>query len=457
MTTILPPPSKRQKTAAAALARQQQDVDQTQRNVGSIRVRFRDPATGLPDGPPILIPAADATVENLELLVNTLHGKDESNRISYQFEFVGEDGDEITPGVPVLIESDVLHTLSQNGLEIKDMGLPALNPKPQAVFRVKSVTRSAASMPGHGQHILAAQFSPASSSRVATGSADMTARIWDCDTGTPVHTLKGHIGWVLTVSWSPDNTLIATGSMDKTVRLWDTATGNAIGGPMTGHTKWITSLAWQPYHLQSDGVAKIASASKDSTVRIWNATLRRIEHVLSGHGDTVSCVKWGGTGLIYTASNDKLVKVWNANDGTLKHTLKSHAHWVNHLALSTDFALRTGYYDYTEKVPETAGEKRAKAEARFIKAATIGDEVVEKLVTASDDLTMFLWEPMKSTKPVTRMLGHQKVVNHVTFSPDGKYIASAGFDNQLKLWNARDGKSVMPPSTSILQSMLIAV
>jgi WD40 repeat protein len=53
---------------------------------------------------------------------------------------------------------------------------------------------------------------------MVSGSGDNTARIWDCDTGTPVHTLKGHTSWVLAVGWSPDDSRIATGSMDNTVR-----------------------------------------------------------------------------------------------------------------------------------------------------------------------------------------------------------------------------------------------
>ena len=277
---------------------------------------------------------------------------------------------------------------------------------------------------------------------MVSGSGDNTARIWDCDTGTPVHTLKGHTSWVLAVSWSPDDSRIATGSMDNTVRMWDPKTGKQLGNPMKGHSKWVTSLAWEPYHIQAPGKPRLASASKDATVRVWSTNQQTIELVLSGHKGSVSCVKWGGTGFIYTGSHDKTVKIWNANDGTLAHSLNAHAHWVNHLALSTDFVNRTAYHDHTGKIPDSEEGKIEKAKERFLKAATIQGEVVERLVSASDDFTMYLWEPSKGTKPVARMLGHQKQVNHVTFSPDGLLIASSGFDNATKLWNARDGKFI---------------
>lgn len=251
------------------------------------------------------------------------------------------------------------------------------------MFKVQAVTRMSHRIPGHGEAILAAQFSPATSGLLATGSGDKTARIWDTQTGTPKYTLSGHAHWVLCVAWSPDGERLATGSMDKSVRLWDPKTGKAAGtGALTGHSKWVTNIAWEPYHLWQNGSPRLASASKDTTIRVWAVNTGRTEHVLSGHRSSVSCVKWGGTGLIYSGSHDKTVRVWNAEKGTLVHTLSSHAHWVNHLALSTDFALRTSFYDH-QATPAGEEERRKKAKERFEKAARFQGQIAERLVSAS--------------------------------------------------------------------------
>ncbi|PWY94950.1 hypothetical protein BO94DRAFT_562671 [Aspergillus sclerotioniger CBS 115572] len=441
MATLLPPPTKRQRTETAERARQQQEVQSVPENLGSIRVQFFDQATGSATGPAVSVPVADATVKNLETLLNTLQGNEEDERVPYRFTYQSDGKGKDTDKQTIDILSDLYHSLLKPGLKTTEDTVQ-LYFTPQAVFRVKAVSRCSASIAGHGEAILATSFSPVNSSTMVTGSGDSTARIWDCDTGTPLHTLKGHTSWVLAVAYSPNGAMVATGSMDNTVRVWDAKKGTPLGAPMKGHAKWITSLAWEPYHLQQPGRPRLASASKDSTVRIWDVVSKRIDIVLTGHKGSVTCVRWGGTGNIYTASHDKSIKVWNAQNGTLVQTLSAHVHRVNHLALSTDFVLRTAYHDHTGQVPQADSEKVAAAKKRFEQAATINNKIVEKLVSASDDFTMYLWEPGSSNKPISRMLGHQKEVNHVTFSPDMAYIASAGFDNHVKLWNARDGKFI---------------
>jgi len=57
------------------------------------------------------------------------------------------------------------------------------------------------------------------------------------------------------------------------------------------------------------------------------------------------------------------------------------------VTLSTDSVLRTAFYDHTKAVLASMEEKKAKAKARFDKAATQGGKIVERLASASDDCT----------------------------------------------------------------------
>lgn len=185
--------------------------------------------------------------------------------------------------------------------------------EPQAVFRVRGVGRCSATLSGHASPILCCAQSP-TGRYAATGSGDATARIWDMETETPKHTLTGHRGWVLCVEWDAREKMLATGGHDGQIRLWDPKTGNAAGAPLLGHSKWITSLAFEPLHLAQGQSQRLASASKDGTIRIWNTATRKLELVLSGHSASVNVVRWGGENVIYTGSSDRTVKIWSGVD-----------------------------------------------------------------------------------------------------------------------------------------------
>ena len=124
------------------------------------------------------------------------------------------------------------------------------------------------------------------------------------------------------------------------IRVWDPNQGNMLGKALKGHTGFITNIAWEPIHLAQQQRSRFATASKDSTVRIWDAKACTCILTISGHTAAVMSLRWCGDGLLCTASQDKTVKVWEAATGKQIRTLNVHGHWVNHLSLSTDHVLR---------------------------------------------------------------------------------------------------------------------
>ncbi|XP_066587087.1 notchless protein homolog 1 [Prorops nasuta] len=358
------------------------------------------------------------TVNKLQAIVNAL--LQEEDPIPFAF-FVNDK--EITDSLENNLQKDF--SFSENIVEIIY--------QPQAVFKVKAVTRCTGTLEGHKEAVISVAFSP-DGKHLASGSGDTTVRFWDIHTQTPYMTCEGHKHWVLCISWAPCGTKLVSACKNGTILEWDPKTGKQIGKAMKGHKMWVTFLSWEPYHKNPE-CRLLVSASKDGDLRIWDTKIGQTTRVLSGHTKSVTCVKWGGSGLIYSASQDRTIKVWRAEDGILCRTLEGHAHWVNTLALNVDYVLRTGPFHLGNSENEIK-DALEKADKQY---KSVGPE---KLVSGSDDFTLFLWSPEKEKKPIARMTGHQQLINDVKFSPDGRIIASASFDKSVKLWEGNTGKYI---------------
>lgn len=339
------------------------------------------------------------------------------------------------------IKSSLSATLDEIGA--KTEGIVNIIYSPIAVFKVRPVTRCSSEIEGHTEAILAVQFSP-EGQFLASGSGDTTVRLWDLPTESPKFTLEGHTDHILAIAWAPDAKKLASGCKRGQIRLWSPKTGKQMGKPLLGHKQWITGISWEPLHM--DGNARrFCSSSKDTNVIIWDSISHNKLVTLSNHQASVSCVIWGGQGLIYTGSHDRIVSVWRP-DGTYCRALKGHAHWINSLAVNTAYVTRTGAFDPAEakQSNELASDPKVLQQmAKKIYEKTIKSfGGFERLCSGSDDHTLFLWKPESEKKPVSRLTGHQATINDVKFSPDARYLASASFDKSVKLWCGKTGKFI---------------
>ncbi|XP_064314251.1 WD repeat-containing protein 88 [Phalacrocorax carbo] len=112
---------------------------------------------------------------------------------------------------------------------------------------------------------------------LCTASWDRSLKIWDIKTGEfqchePVSLNQGHEGSVSSCCFSQDASLVVSGGYDKTIAIWDTEAGYKKLS-LKGHWDWVTDVAI------SKTKKWILSASKDSTLGLWN--IEKIDHIPS--------------------------------------------------------------------------------------------------------------------------------------------------------------------------------
>ena len=145
--------------------------------------------------------------------------------------------------------------------------------------------------------------------------------------------LTGHRDVITQAVFSPNGKRLATASADKSVRLWDTESGKLVT-ELVGHKDQVVAVAFSP-----DG-KRLATASWDNTARLWDATSGQLIKELKGHLDRVVAVAFSADGQhwqrLATASWDKTARLWDATSGQLIKELKGHEKAVAFAAFSPD-------------------------------------------------------------------------------------------------------------------------
>ena len=317
--------------------------------------------------------------------------------------------------------------------------------KPESAFGIRPVSYCSASLKGHSHIVLCIAFSP-DGTELATGGGDGTVIFWDVST----QTLKQRVpisepgekkpAWIQCIQWYSDSKTVALAGTDGFV----TVIKKQDDGEMKISKRFRVSLSpifaleWEPMHLHNSTFPRLAISTKKGEVLIFCSQTGTRLVSTSGHTNSVMGLGWNGKGVIFSASHDKTVKAWDSNTGAQLDSWSCRSGAWRTLAISSQTILRNGGYELGKLVdpdPKVAALKRYEA--------FLHNTPHEMVAVGGEDFTITLlsFENNKFTQ-ISRMTGHTKQVNHIVFSPNGYWLASASDDRSVKLFDGKTGKFI---------------
>jgi WD40 repeat protein len=231
--------------------------------------------------------------------------------------------------------------------------------------------------------------------KVAGGSDDGVVRLWDVDTGTVIAKLAGHNNKISSVCWNRDGGRVVSGTYsDGTARVWDVESGKPVLAIETRQRNlWAVIYSPDTTMIATGG----HSQHSGEDLQIWDAKTGKFVANLKGHAGDVNCLAWTADGkTLISGSDDSSIRTWNT------------ATWQWQIVVLTE---HTSYVYGIAIYPN----------GRI-------------LASASHDKTARLWN-LENGQPIGLPLQHDSPLHCVSFSLDGKLLATGCEDNNACTWD----------------------
>ena len=283
--------------------------------------------------------------------------------------------------------------------------------------------------------------------------------LWDVNSGTLRATLGERMDGISALTFSPDAKRFVGGNADGTIRFWDANTGEELAILTAGHTQALQALAFSPD-------SSILAGGYTNTVQLWNTnTLAQLSDPSTSTEQLISLVFSADDSTVISIGNFTFSKqkrdefrkesvlgklsIWDARTGQNISVLSIESHKGEAPVLPGQ-----------RKVSSSSGGMSGKARIRTVKmengivkhvkyqthgvAVFSQDGSMFATVQNSDrankdnQFTVLLWEVTSRQLRFT-LKGHTKEIETLTFTADGKTLASGSRDGTIRLWDTSTG------------------
>ncbi|MCA1992295.1 MAG: WD40 repeat domain-containing protein, partial [Coleofasciculus sp. S288] len=288
---------------------------------------------------------------------------------------------------------------------------------------------------------------------IASASSGGLIKIWS-ENGLLIEEINATERAIGDLTFSSDGKFMASASSDGNIQLWEisinTDTKNekkfTFSKPhiLRGHLDGVNSISFSPGDVNCNLKDEIilASVSQDNNVMLWNRKGTAVK-TLKGHKDFVKCVAFSPDGKMIASGDFKgVVIIWSRN-GELLQRIEAHNETVTSINFCPDSKVlvsssRDKHIKFWNTNGESAGQLPLHQQDREVLYVTFS---FDGRLMASTDIggNIKLWfknEKQWSEKSkLMRTFKHEKEVPKVSFSKDGKRLISCSHDKTIKFWN----------------------
>jgi len=303
---------------------------------------------------------------------------------------------------------------------------------------------------------------------LASGSTDLTARIWGLEPDDIQYRLASHEDDVTVVRVNPaDASVFATGSADGTIRIWKfgARAPNQIledAKQSCALLNWVPQCAVENIAYSHDG-SRLAARYADRTIKIWdpNAGMQVGVSIEAKPGTSSALVALAGLGLLAVNTNPDKISFYDLTYGKVAdrtaidiiasllaagHSLEAWSSRVSSMTYSAQRDLLAvglnGGIVLIWNVKTGEALRPVEILKGPISSVRFNAEGTRLFIASWNTWAIETWD-MAEQRMVSEMRGHEGAINDLAVIDGGRRLISTGDDETLKIWDTARGQEIV--------------